>query len=45
MYRVVFLQKSVIYCLTGPKDRTQYHCFFSLHQAMKVCEPDIHKER
>ena len=45
MYRVVFLQKSVIYCLTGPKDRTLYHCFFSLHQAMKVCEPDIHKER
>ena len=43
MYRVVFLQKSVIYCLTGSKDRKQYHCFFSLHQAMKVCEPDIQK--
>ena len=45
MYRVVFLQKSVIYCLTGSKDRTQYHCFFSLHQVMKVCEPDIQKKR
>lgn len=44
MYRVVFLQKSVIYCLTGSKDRTQYHCFFSLHQVMKVCEPDIQKK-
>ena len=45
MYRVVFLQKSVIYCLTGSKGRTQYHCFFSLHQVMKVCEPDIQKKR
>jgi len=45
MYRVVFLQKSVIYCLTGSIDLTQYHCFFSLHQAMKVCEPDILKKR
>ena len=45
MYRVVFLQKSVIYCLTCSIDRTQYQCFFSLHPAMKVCEPDILKKR